>query len=71
MHFLGVDKVQRCPFKGTASVTSCCTPKGTIFSESVRDENRLSIGHSFIESTGSMLQFWSIVFQEPQLLACL
>ncbi len=30
MYLLGVKKVQRCPFKSTAPVTSCCTPKGAI-----------------------------------------
>ncbi len=30
MYLLGVKKVQICPFKGTAPVTSCCTPKGKI-----------------------------------------
>ncbi len=30
MYLLGVNKVQICPFKGTAPGTSCCTQKGTI-----------------------------------------
>jgi len=28
MHLLGLKNVQRCPFKGIAPGTSCCTPKG-------------------------------------------
>ncbi len=28
---LRVRKVQKCPFESSAPVTSCCTPKGTIF----------------------------------------
>lgn len=30
MHLLEADKVQSCPFKGTATMTACCTSKGTI-----------------------------------------
>jgi len=30
MLFLGVKKVQGCPFKGTNPVASCCTPKCNI-----------------------------------------
>ncbi len=35
MNLLGVKKVQLCYFMGTAPVTSCCTPKGTILSSFV------------------------------------
>lgn len=30
MNCSGVKKVQGCPFKCTALVTNCCTPRGTI-----------------------------------------
>ncbi len=30
MYLLGANKVQICPFKGTAPGTSCCTQKGTV-----------------------------------------
>lgn len=59
--FLEIDKVKRCPFKGTAPETSCCILKGTVFTHSNLNETKCRTGFDFHQLlSGSLKMFFHV-----------